>query len=285
MNHKVLSHKDSFDIIFNKLKERKPFSFVRFGDGDHVLMYKDSVGATVGGGNRFLVTEKLRSEIIECYNIEDENFLVGTMLNDFSEHQMSKTNRIIDHSRLPKKLIERKEMLAMSCLFEIFLTDINKFSEFAHEMRKTSTMFIGNYSHKNIEKIYGKGIYIKVFPTNCYINIDNWYQKILDDIDKVDKIVLSAGFAGRVVAKRLFKAGIKKMVLDVGSLSDAFILHTDRRLTTNIRTFMKQVESKVYTNAGILIIGKAFKGALPNFIVKKKPVKRNTAKVNRQKRK
>lgn len=251
MNHKVLSHKDSFEIIFAKLKEGKPFSFVRFGDGDHVLMYKKSIGKIVGGGNQFFVTEKLQKEIVECYNIIDDNFLVGTMLNDFLPHQMMRHERKIDHSLLPD-LVERKEMLAMSCLFEMFLHNTKRFAEFSKELKKTSTMFVCNYNHVNISKVYGKGVYIKVPVRNCYATINKWYPEILANIDKADKIILSAGFAGKVVAKRLFKLGIKKMVLDVGSLSDAFIFHTDIRKRIKARTFMKRVERQIFRNANVL---------------------------------
>lgn len=283
MEHKVISHKDSFEIIFNKLKAREPFSFVRFGDGDHVIMYKDSIGTIVGGGNQFFVTNKFRNEIIECYNIQDEIFLIGTMLNDTSNYQMAKTNRNIDHSRLPEELVERKEMLAMSCLFEIFLNNIEKFKEFSKELRKTPTLFVCNYNHSNISQVYGSGGYVKVFPTNCYVNIDEWYQEILDKLNKVDKIVLSAGFSGKIIAKRLFKAGIKKIVLDVGSLSDAFIFNTDIRKQITGRTFMKQVKGRVNINTEILLTGKPFVAG-KILLVKKKLEKPKRLKKKRIKR-
>ncbi len=251
MNHKVLSHVKSFDIVFNKLKQRNPFWFVRFGDGDHVIMYKNSIGQTIGGGNQFFVTKKLQEEIIECYNIIDDNFLVGTMLNDLLPHQMMRFERKIRHDLLPG-LVQRKEMLAMSCLFEIFLTNVNKFAAFSKELKKTSTMFVCNYNHANISKVYGKGVYVKVPVKNCYATIDQWYPEILNNLDRVDKIILSAGFAGRVVAKRLFKAGIEKMVIDIGSLSDAFIFHTDIRKHIKGRTFMKRVEKQIFRNANVL---------------------------------
>jgi len=253
MNHKVLSHKDSFEIIFNKLKKGDPFSFVRFGDGDHIIIYKDSIGQIIGGSNKFLVTEELQKELIECYNIEDENFLIGTMLNDFLPHQMMRFESGINHSKLTE-LIERKEMLAMSCLFEIFLNDLNRFIEFSKELKKTSTMFVCNYNHENISKVYGDvKIFIQVPVTNCYSNIKDWYEVILENINRVDKIILSAGFAGRVIAKRLWKLGIKKIVLDVGSLSDTFIFNTNIRRKTNIRGFMNQIESKIINNNRILL--------------------------------
>ena len=169
MKHKVLSHKDSFDIVLSKLQSGLPFSFVRFGDGDHILMYKESLRKVVGGGNRFIVTEKLQREIIDCYNIQDQDFLVGTMLNDKSGHQMSKTETRIDHTRLPKELIEREEMLAMSCLFETFRTDLLRFAEFIREMQKTSTLFVCAYNSPAL--MYGDITHVKVTPINCYSNI------------------------------------------------------------------------------------------------------------------
>lgn len=252
MNHTVISHKESFEIVFNKLKKREPFWFVRFGDGDHIIMYPHSVGKIVGGGNQFFVTKQLQNEIIECYNIQDENFLIGTMLNDTLPHQMMRFESNIKQDLLPE-LVEREKMLAMSCLFETFLTNPVRFKDFSNELRKTSTMFVCNYNHANISKIYGKGIYIKIPVANCYATIDIWDEEILRNIDKIDKVILSAGFAGRVVAKRLFKAGIKKTVIDVGSLSDAFIFHTDIRKQIRGRTFMKRVEKQIFRNTQLLL--------------------------------
>jgi len=243
MNHKVLSHKDSFDIVLAKLKSGLPFSFVRFGDGDHILMYKQSLGQVVGGGNRFIVTEKLQHEIIQCYNIQDNDFLVGTMLNDKSKRQMAKTESYIDTDKLPVELIEREEMLAMSCLFETFRTDLNRFAEFIREMQKTSTLFVSSYNSPAL--MYGDITHVKVTHINCYSNIDMWYPEVLRNIPNVDKVVLSCGFCGRVIAKRLWKLGVRIPVLDVGSLSDIFILG-DGAININRRGFMINMAREIF---------------------------------------
>ena len=245
MHHKVLSHKDSFNIVFDKLKSGLPLSFVRFGDGDHIIMYKQSLNKVVGGGNRFIVTENLQKEITECYNIQDRDFLVGTMLNDRSKRQMAKTETRIDKTKLPL-LVERDEMLAMSCLFETFMNDMDSFAAFLREMKKTSTLFVGSYYHPRIYNAYGEGRYINVTPINCYSNIHDWYPQILRNIHRVDKIVISAGFCGRVIAKRLWKLGVRMPVIDVGSLSDIFIFH-EPDITTRInrRSFMTKIEKDI----------------------------------------
>ena len=254
MNHKVKTHSDSFNIIFDKLKTGKPFTYVRFGDGDYIMMYEESLNQVIGGGNRFFVTPKLQKELVECHNIQDDNFLIGTVVNNIEGNQMAKTNSKVHHEKLPASLIEHKELLAMSCMFEVFLKDINKFIEFSKELRKTSTMFVSSYTHENIAKIYGNGLLVRVPHKNCYSIIDNIYAAVLRDIDKVDKIVLSSGQSGRVIAKRLWKDGIRKTVLDTGSLSDAFIFNILPIMKSiNVRTFMRQVEDTINTNTNILL--------------------------------
>ena len=89
MNHKVKTHSDSFNIIFDKLKTGKPFSYVRFGDGDYIMMYEESLNQIIGGGNRFFVTPRLQKELIECHNIHDDNFLIGTVVNNIEGNQMA----------------------------------------------------------------------------------------------------------------------------------------------------------------------------------------------------
>ena len=243
MNHKVLSTEASFDIVMSKLQSGLPFSFVRFGDGDHILMYKQSLNTVVGGGNRFIVTEKLQREIIECYNIQDDDFLIGTMLNDKSVRQMAKTETNIDHCRLPSELVERKEMLSMSCLFETFRTDLVRFASFIREMQKTRTLFVCSYNSPRL--MWGDITHVEVTPINCYSNIDSWFPEVLSNLRNVDKVVLSCGFCGRVVAKRLWKLGVRMPVLDVGSLSDIFIFNDGSISNINRRAFMINIGREI----------------------------------------
>ena len=138
MNHRVISHKDSFDLIIKKLRSGNPFTFTRFGDGDYIIMYGTSTGKIIGHSNRFSVTKKLQREIIECHNIKDKDFLIGSILNDNSSYIMKSYNTKVNKDKLPP-LNEHEWVLAMSCLQEILLIDPEKFLEFPREMRKTNT--------------------------------------------------------------------------------------------------------------------------------------------------
>ena len=237
MNHKVISHRDSFNLIVKKLREGEPFAFVRFGDGDYIMMYPGSLNKIVSGrSNRFRVTKNLQREIIECHNIQDEDFLIGSILNDGSEYLMKPFNTEIKKSRLPP-LDEHEWVLAMSCLQEILLTDPEKFLEFPREMRKTNTMLVGSYNHDNLSEIFGDiDIFVEVPQRNCYASIDVWYDEILENKNKVGKIVLAAGQSSRVIAKRLW--GLGETVIDVGSLGDMFVLETELEII--LRTHIKK---------------------------------------------
>lgn len=235
MNHRVISHRDSFDLIIKKLRGCRPFSFVRFGDADYIIMYPGSLGKRVGSNNRFWVTKQLQLEIIECHNIQDEDFLIGSILNDESNYIMGPYNTGVNKASLPA-LEEHEWVLAMSCLQEILLTDPEKFLEFPREMRKTNAMLVGSYNHDILSQIFGDiDFFVEVPRRNSYATIDSWYDKILENKGKVGKIVLAAGQSSRVVAKRLW--GSNDTLIDAGSLGDMFVLD---KVEIPLRTHIKK---------------------------------------------
>lgn len=108
-------------------------------------------------------------------------------------------------------------------------------------MRKTNTLLVGSYNHENLSKIFGDiDIFVEVPRRNCYATIDDWYDKILENKDKVGKIVLAAGFSSRVIAKRLW--GSDDIVVDVGSLGDMFVLD---RVEIPLRTHIKKGRERI----------------------------------------
>ena len=223
MKHKLINRVDSVNILIEKLNRKEIFTFVRFGDGDYMIMYPKSVGRTIGKSNKFLITKKFRKELIDSYNIQDKNYLIATVINDLSTRS---TFNNIKVDKLPV-LIQRDEMLIFGCLMDTFIEDIGKFKEFAKAMCKTTTMLVSGYNHPNLDKAYGKIKYhVKTPQINSCSTMDVWYKEILENLDKVDKVVLSTGFSSRVVAKRLWDLDKKITVIDVGSVGDMLIMNT-----------------------------------------------------------
>jgi len=250
MRHTIISRQDSIDIIINKLKKREIFTFVRYGDGDYMMMYNGSIGAVIGRGNRFLVTKEFQKELIDSYNIEDCNYLIGTSIND---HSRLSTFRNIKENRLPL-LQQRNKMLIVGCIMDTMMEDIEKFKEFTKEMCKTSTMFVCNYNHSNLEKAYGEiKVFVKVPRQNSYSTIDVWYREILRNLGKVDKIVMSAGQFTRIVAKRLWETSKDITVIDVGSVSDMLIINTDIINTIPQRGHLRLCEKQIIRSLSELL--------------------------------
>ena len=223
MIHKLISRQDSIDILIKKLKEKEIFTFVRYGDGDYRMMYNGSVGKVIGGNNRILVTKRFRKELIDSYNIEDKNWLIGTSIGDVSKRSTAKN---INIGKLPA-LHQRDKLLSVGCLMDSFIEDIERFKLFAEEMCKTSTMFVCNYNHPNLEKAYGEiKVFVEVPKQNSYSEIESIYKEVLKGLGSVDKIVLSAGQSSRIIAKRLYETSKEITVIDVGSVSDMLIMNT-----------------------------------------------------------
>jgi len=250
MKHNVLSVKESSEIILNKIKSKEIFTYVRFGDGDFIMMYKDTIGNIVGHSNRFKVTEKLQGELVESYNTDDENYLIGSTINDFSEHSTHNNIKVDKLTHLKNK----KEVLSYICLQETFLNDIGYFYDIVKEMKQTSTMFVSNYNHDVLNNFYGDIKYhVKVPKQNSYENIDSWYQEIIKNIDNVDKIILSSGQSSRVIAKRLYESGYKKTIIDVGALSDMLIIHTEIINNIPLRSHIKNNRELIKNNVDYLL--------------------------------
>ena len=223
-------NKNSFKLILNKLSKNEIFSFTRFGDGDYLIMFDENVGEVIGNSNKFIVTKKLQQEIIEAHSIEDENYVIGSVLKTNAEDNILYTyNYFLDNhkERIKKIGIPLKNLISAVALTETFVSNVKLFSKLVIQLRKNTTMFVGANYHNNLKDIYGNITHIvETQPTNCYVDVDEILSDILKNIDKSDKIIFSCGFTARVLIKRLWDLGIKKTMIDVGSLSDYFILET-----------------------------------------------------------
>ena len=238
---------ESIRILIDKLKSKDVFTYVRFGDGDFIMMYKDSINNVVGRSNQFKVTKSLHDEMIESYNISDEKYIIGSIMTDGSKHSTAKN---IDISRLGHIDI-KKDSISCICIQETFLYDVNLFYKFIRELKKTNTMLVCGYYDKILDDFYGDIKYHVTTPRlNSYSDIDNIMNRILDNIHKVDKIILSTGQTSRVVSKRLYKMGVNKTIIDVGSLSDMLIIDSpifnNIRIRSHITNNMDRIKTNIY---------------------------------------
>lgn len=247
---KTLNNSDSFDIIVNKLKIGKPFSFVRFGDADYLMMFKENINKIIGHNNKFLVTKELHDEIIETHNIIDEDFLIGSVIDTSIDNKLYSYKHFFREYNITNLDINYNNLLSAVTLTETFCFNFNKFTDFIREVKKYKIMFVGNYFHTNLKYLYGNQIteFVETPTQNSFSKVDQIHSEILSKINDIDLIIFSTGQTSRIIIKRLWKNNINKIMLDVGSLSDFAVLDTFIEKYIPVRNNIKKNKNTIIQN-------------------------------------
>jgi hypothetical protein len=238
---------DTFDIILDRLKKHKDgekLYYVRFGDADIFIFYPEFLNKVVGRSNQFLVTPNLQQELYNSWNVVDDCYLVATSLNldspESTDHGPKMHNRMRELMN-SKVLTERYSFFSHPTFERNFVCKPEKFLEFSNLIYDKKKVWVNQFWHDNVEKILGNvEHHVQTPSTNSYENIDEWYSELLSVIDDVDIVILASGFSSRVVAGRLWKDGINKIVIDIGSVADMFVANTDIFNKIKLRSSMHQ---------------------------------------------
>ena len=242
----------TFDLILDRLKQYNPgdkLYYVRFGDGDLIMMYPESIGEVVGRANQFNVTPEFQQELYNAWNIQDDNYMVAGSLNLSSPFTTDHGNGMHDKVKSlinSGQLIERYKFYSHPTFESNFIYKPEKFLEFCNLLYGKKKLWINQLWHDNIETILGNiQHHIQTPNINSYNDIDKWYPELLKVIDDVDVIILASGQSSRVLASRLWNAGINKIVLDIGSVVDMFIANTDLVDMINTRSTMETHKNEI----------------------------------------
>ena len=242
----------TFDIILDKIKNYKKgekLYYVRFGDGDLIMMYPESEGKIIGRANQFDTTKEIQTELYRTWNIQDDRYMVAGSLNLSSP--FSTDHGIEMHNKVKElissgKIIERSNFYSHPTFESNFIFKPDKFIEFCDLVNNYKKVWVNQLWHDNIETILGNIEYhIQTPSTNSYKNINEWYPQLLEIIDDVDMVILATGFSSRVLASRLWDLGINKIVLDIGSVVDMFIANTELINVINTRSTMTTYEKQI----------------------------------------
>ena len=241
----------TFDLIIDRIKNYKQgdkLYYVRYGDGDLIIMYPESVGSTIGRSNQFIVTKELQQELANSWNIEDKDYMLAASLNlssPFStDHGIEMHNKVIDLMQ-SGILKQRHEFYSHPTFESNFIFKPEKFLEFCDVIYDKKKLWINQFWHDNVETILGN--------IEHYSNIDEWYPEILKLSEDVDVIILATGFSSRVLASRLWNAGINKIVLDIGSVVDMFIANVDLVNLINKRSTMETYKNEISKSLELIL--------------------------------
>ena len=221
-----MNDEKSINFLIDKIKNNKKVAFLRFGDGDFQMMFKEQIGTMVGHSNQNYVTDEIHKEMLDSYNFNNENYLIGDVYGSYSERNTLSNvkNMIKIHKHEP--FCKKNDNLSYICIQESFLTDKNIFLKFINVINKSNSVFVGSYFEPILQKFYGNIVcHIKTPSTNSANYIDELEQKILDIDQPYDQIIFSAGQASRLLIYRLWKK-LNVKFIDVGSVSDMIIINS-----------------------------------------------------------
>lgn len=225
---RVLTVKDTLKEV------RKDFdksSFVRFGDGDIMMM----AGWEGKQGNQFN-SKELMNEIREAVRIQDPNFKIATSVDQPREPKDTLRESpdyegiftAVGYNKGLKKALKKfcNRKVYLSPIFLHFLAVYKQdiFKRFVREyIHPLKILYVGG-KHLNKEplhKIFGIDKFIEIPSYQAYDTIDEWYPQVTKVIDNYDMTLLSMGFTSSAFQKRLWKKGYKSF--DVGSLADGIV--------------------------------------------------------------
>jgi hypothetical protein len=212
----IYDNEHTADIILERLKAKDPFSYIRFGDGDFIAMYPQNQNRVIGANNKSLITKEIQALIRESYQVNESNYLVGTLPTSKRSMRSAVNWRLID-----ELVTHPTDLYSAIGLQECFLTRKKVFAEILAEIRKKKTVYVNHYYEPALE-ILGDLTWIQIPQYNA---CEHW-EHYLHEIEKHDpeQVILSAGQLSRVIGKKLHG---DRVVLDIGSVSDMLIIGSD----------------------------------------------------------
>jgi len=247
---------ETFSYLESKLSSNEKVFFLRFGDGEVFDM--------MGKSRRNQINSpKLIKEMKEAFLIQDQNYIKAIAINMPYEKGMSDGvfANFSFNAKLEDFILDLFNDLSLSFFNPITFHYLSVFKpklvfNFLNKyIRPKKKMFIGSTNQNIAEKLYGKiNYYISVPPKSAYSNIDEWWPEVENNCADVEIIIVSAGAATKVVAKRLWNKNLNIQLFDFGSIIDA-------------------VDGKV-TRTWIRLVGHRVNKILPKEYREKNPLKR-----------
>jgi len=213
MDLRIKTHAETTEILDQKFKSGKPFMYTRFGDADVFFMYSD-----FKKNRRHTASPRFREELREAWEIDDKNYLIGCAVHGGTLSLGKLRNLIKDHVR------ERPYETATAIL-ELYRNSPELFIKFCKEnLHGKKVNLIGGpavCNNKLVRKALNISNVIAVTDTEAYYSLDKKMGEINRTVQNYDINIVALGQAGRILAKRLYVAGINSTVFDIGSPIDA----------------------------------------------------------------
>lgn len=207
--------KEEIKIIFNKLKDKQPFSFSKYADGEWAIINGNDISNGEFSFTKNRDSEFYRQKLIESFQFKHKEYYVGISCECCQG-------------------FEHFKMKEMSGQDEDHLTFANIFVNSNYEFYKQN--FIKEYKNHKIHLVANKNSKIhnlpfkleKFYPVEetAFIKNYNLINDILEQNIKNSLFLFCAGPFGNILAHQLFKENKNNIYLDIGSTLNPW-LHSE----------------------------------------------------------
>lgn len=219
----VASVNDTCAKLYQRLSNNEATCFLRFGDGDILVMNGQDDSLQKGG-------ESLRRELIEAFTHREEGYLVASVAGQVNEGRMRKglfaapeqsTQMLSLVQQLrPNETLDNAIALAYQSVFEPewFIDFLRKC---VHGKR---VLFIGGEvlcRSVLVKQVFDVTTFFPLPMTNAYGAIIEKMEDIKREVGTHEVVICAAGLSTRVLGKRLWTQGFRVNFLDIGSIADA----------------------------------------------------------------
>lgn len=192
--------------IFNKLKDKKPFSFSKYADGEWAIINGYNVNNGEFDFSKNENSEFYRQKLIESFTFKNKDYYVGISCECCQGYEHFKMKEMSDQD-------------------EDHLTFANIFVNSNYEFYKEN--FIPEYQNHKVYLIANKNSQIKNLPfklekfypveETAFIKNYDLIEKIQSENIKNGLFLFCAGPFGNILAHQLFKFNSNNIYLDIGS--------------------------------------------------------------------
>lgn len=226
---KIAGANRTIQDIRNTIENKQRGGYLRFGDGDIMLM--NGISEMMHDSN-----PKLTMEMKETFNLNEgvihKSLAIHSKIFGFDEGMRKGMHLLGDQDAiifLFSSYIHFVGSLIYSpvALHYLSVFNVNDCIDFLNFLKSKKPIFVGNKEIKEllIEKLFGSK-FIKTPQRNSYSEIDKIESELCEALEKnkheFKVVVVAMGCAGRILQKRILKKGYNVYLFDFGSLLDAF---------------------------------------------------------------
>lgn len=209
----------TLDAILGKLD--KKFSFVRFGDGELLVM-----NGWKGKPSQQFVVDDLREQIIKSFQIKHKNYLIGNsayLTNEkfAKEGLFKKVKKDERLKRISSKNSNVKTFYSPVALHYISVFYPNLFQLFIDAIKHKKIGMVGSKFLKKYKHYFNTKEFVTIPEKQAYQTFNEWYPKV--EKMESDLILICAGMSSSIVQKNLWE-NTNKSSIDLGSVADGYIL-------------------------------------------------------------